>query len=111
MKKWIFIILSVVQMAAQNALAKTDQKLVQYFQQQLSSLNEPFTGADEKDAVETVGTNQQELWYFNQFSLRLRASVGFQIEGFTSFLIVPETEFVWQKGNPEGWANYRPPAK
>lgn len=89
-----------------SVLAGANKNLTEYFVAQLNNLNGSVVESESSHGA--APTSMEEMWYMNQFSLRLRAPVGFDIEGFSSFQVVPETEMVWQRGNPEGWTNFRP---
>lgn len=106
MKKVILLICSSLCFIPSVNWAIPNRKLSEYFQGQIQALNQSIVESEHSSKV-TDGT-AQEIWYINQFSLRLRAAIGFGIEGFATFQVVPETEMIFQRGNPDGWVNYKP---
>ena len=88
-----------------NSMANSNIELTNYFKDQINLLNNSVVEAE----VPTSPAKQEvdQMWYLNQFMIRLRAPVGFVVTGLTTFLIIPEVEFVWQRATPEGWTNYK----
>ncbi|MGZ3774778.1 MAG: hypothetical protein ACXVCY_13215 [Pseudobdellovibrionaceae bacterium] len=84
--------------------AKSNARLVEYFQNQIETLNHSVMASE--SPASAPDNTVPEIWYVNTFALRLRAPIGFEIGGFTTFQVIPETELVWQRSNPDGWINY-----
>lgn len=103
MRKLIIASLSLLPF---SGWAGANPNLTEYFRAQLNALNGSVVESESSYSV--VPNAVEEMWYMNQFSLRLRAPVGFDIDGFASFQVVPETEMIWQRANPDGWTNFRP---
>lgn len=101
MKQFVFLILFFV--APVVSQAKVNHKLSEYFQLQLSTLNQSVI--ESENSAQSAALEQ---WFLDQFTLRIRAQVGFEVEGFATFQVVPEMELVWQRSNPEGWINFKP---
>ncbi|MGZ3787750.1 MAG: hypothetical protein ACXVLQ_04465, partial [Bacteriovorax sp.] len=89
-----------------NVFANANKELTNYFKDQINSLNQSVVATEA--TAPAVHPESDQMWYLNQFMLRLRAPLGFKIDGLASFSIIPEAEFVWQRANPEGWTNYKP---
>lgn len=106
MKKIFLVACSCLSLLPSFALAKSNRQLSEYFQEQIQALNRSIV--ESEDGATMMDSSASEMWHMNQFSLRLRASLGFGIEGFASFQIVPETEMIWQRASPDGWVNYKP---
>jgi hypothetical protein len=107
MKKLFLITIAIFQLSL-IAQAKSNGKLTQYFKEQIETLNQAVIESENSSLITDKDSNK--MWYLNQFMLRLRAPIGFDIMGFLTFQVVPETEFVWQRGLPEGWSAYKPKA-
>lgn len=101
MKKFIALLLIFV--APVISQGKVNYKLSEYFQSQLFNLNQSVIHSET-----SVRPAALEHWYLDQFSLRIRAQVGFEVEGFLAFQVVPEMELIWQRSSPEGYATFKP---
>lgn len=109
MKKLIpwFTILTLGMLFSSFSFATADQKLQQYFRNELRSLNQSVAETN-SESHGLSASNPEEAWMFSSFMIRVRPKFGFEIPELASFYVIPDAELVWQQSMPQGWDPYRP---
>lgn len=116
MKKLILSSMVLLMISASGAQAQSVPELMRALEDQIVTLDQAMseeTPAESPAVRSEVGTDakaaaSEEMYFLQNFFLRIRARWGFDVPGFVKFHVVPEIELLWQRTPPEGWGSYKP---
>ncbi|MGZ3742983.1 MAG: hypothetical protein ACXWRA_03900 [Pseudobdellovibrionaceae bacterium] len=103
------LVLTFEFMVCSPSFAAINEKLQQYFRNELQTLNQSIPETPSESSG-IVANTSDEAWQFSSFMLRIRPKLGFDIPELASLYVIPEAELVWQQSMPQGWAPYKPSA-
>lgn len=90
------------------AQGKVNEKLREFFETEMEKLNQEVIHSESSSHAHFGEPGAQETWFLNRFRLYFRASFGFEVDGFSKFLVQPEVELMFVRFPAPGWAPYRP---
>jgi hypothetical protein len=90
-----------------SAHAESNEDLTRYLRDEIAQMQESVDQCTLDRAVES-SDDPSENWFYRRFWIRVRAKAAFQVPGLAKLEIVPETELLWERELPEGWAAYKP---
>lgn len=87
------------------AHAEVNPELSSFIRDHITKLDNSVIVSESTNTASEENIN--DMFFLNTFILRVRGNVGFKIPGLVNFTIIPETEIVWQRSNPDGWVTYK----
>ena len=115
MKYYVILFVLVFGLLGKEIYAAPSKEFSEALIQELSAIEEAMSdgSADENSEIGTVGiqetqTPANEEWFLQNFLMRLRPNVAFEVPGLVRIQVGPELELIWQRSVPEGWSSYLP---
>jgi hypothetical protein len=111
MKMRMMVMTALALAAGAEARATGIPELTRYLDAEIAALDGAVDDAERGSGelrASSLDPKADQHWYLRQFWIRLRAPVGFEIPGIAKVTVIPETELLWERPNPEGWVSYKP---